>query len=179
LKRNIKEGAKVAFAPILATFPILLVTLPFVSFFSRNGYLLGTLSVAGGIYLLYLAFETWKPADLASLYITNETEGSSPFWMGFNAALLSPHPYLFWSTAGAALLIGAWKVGITAAAVFLTSFLGIFFVSKMLLVFIAARLKTSVHSRGLDFLLRSLSLVLFGFGLALFFESLRLFGVVL
>lgn len=177
LRRNARKGSIVAFAPVIATIPILAITLPLAAFFSNYKLGLAILALIGGAYLLYIAWETARTSQFEVQ--DSNTAGRNPFWLGFNAALLSPHPYLFWSTAGATLLLGAYKAGLLAALLFLSSFLGVFFIAKLGLVFLASRLKSGVEGKGFVVLMRVLSLALVFFAVTLWVDAFKLMGVIL
>lgn len=174
LKGNMREGSLVAFAPVIATFPILAITLPFASFLSAHKTGLAVLALIGGLYLFFIAWETAKTNEFS---IGNTNALQNPFWRGFNATLLSPHPYLFWSTAGATLLVTAYAAGSMAAALFLLSFLSVLLLSKLGLVLLANRLKAGVSGKGFVILMRVLAIVLVIFACSLWVDGLRLIGV--
>lgn len=176
LRGSFRQGTLVAFAPVLATFPILLITIPLASFLSVYASGLGILALIGASYLFFIAFETFKTQEFQ---VGEMKSHAHPFWMGFNAALLSPHPYLFWSTAGATLLLGAYQAGATAAILFLVGFLGVFFLAKMILVFLSSRLKSGIQGKGFIVLMRSLSALLAIFAVMLCLDGFKLLGVSL
>ncbi|OPX60056.1 MAG: LysE type translocator [Methanobacterium sp. PtaB.Bin024] len=63
LKHGSTEGVKVAFAPLITDIPIILITLLLISLISRYNPILGVISIIGGIYLGYMAYESFKGFD--------------------------------------------------------------------------------------------------------------------
>ena len=83
--------------------PIIAASILLVGWAASTGPLLGVVALAGSLFVLHLARETWSadlPADLG---------GSAPrsLLRGVAVNLLSPHPYLFWLTVGAPTVIAA------------------------------------------------------------------------
>ena len=58
LKHTVKEGVKVAAAPLITDLPIILVSLFVLSKLTDFNRLLGLISLAGGLYVLYLSYES-------------------------------------------------------------------------------------------------------------------------
>ena len=58
LKHNPVEGLRVAVAPILTDIPIILISYFILIKISALGPAIGLISVAGGVYVVYLSYET-------------------------------------------------------------------------------------------------------------------------
>jgi threonine/homoserine/homoserine lactone efflux protein len=84
--------------------------------------LLGIVSLAGGAFVLYLAWENVRPVRLDA-----DALGERPrSWLkGILTNLLNPHPWLFWLTVGAATLAKAIAQGWVVMRV-LAVLLGVF-----------------------------------------------------
>ncbi len=108
-----------AFAPLLSDGPIIaLVTLVLTQ--APAGLLRG-LQVAGGVFLLYLAW-----GAVTRLRAATPTPASAQQGV-FKAALanvLSPGPWIFWSTVGGPILARAWAESPGHSALFLLGFYG-------------------------------------------------------
>lgn len=93
--------------------------------------------------------------------------------------LLNPHPYLFWATAGAQLLLRASASGgISAAALFLIGFYALLVGSKLLIALIVNQSRGWLGGRGHRRVLVASSLLLAGLGLLLAFDGARSLFVV-
>ena len=63
--------------------------------------LLGVVSIAGGAFVLHLAWESLRPARLGAEALP---EPPKSWFKGIFTNLLNPHPWMFWLTVGAAIL---------------------------------------------------------------------------
>lgn len=176
LKSGFQRGISIAFAPVVATFPILLITIPFASQIAQHRVGLGILALIGAIYLGFIGVGSFQSANLKTESLPKRP--ISPFWSGFNSTLLSPHPYLFWSTAGAALLVSAYENSLLTAVMFLFSFLFVFFLVKVALASVAHQMRANINGQAVKVFSRSLSVILILFALWLGIDGLKFLGVV-
>nr|BBH95328.1 LysE family translocator [Thermogemmatispora argillosa] len=113
LQRGWRAGNLVALAPLLTDLPIILLAVLLISQLPAST--LGWLAVAGGLFVLYLGCETAltaygygrtpsSPQRLASS-VSASSAGGPVLWRAIVTNALNPHPYLFWGTVGAQLLI--------------------------------------------------------------------------
>ena len=89
---------------------------------------------------------------------------------------LSPHPYLFWLTIGAPMILKGWETGPAAAVLFVAGFLGCLVGSKVFLAILAGRSSHLLDGRRYGYVLRTLGLLLLLFAAFLFRDGLRLLG---
>src|SRR5512139_1318754 len=61
LRHGSREGCKIALTPLVTDAPIILVTLLLASKLAQLRPLLGMVSIAGAIFVLYLAWESYHP----------------------------------------------------------------------------------------------------------------------
>lgn len=83
------------------------------------------LALAGGLFLGYLAWDTLRAAGRAAPGAASAAPSpgaAGGFARGLLTNLLNPHPWLFWFTVGAPLVLAALRSGGGAAALFLASF---------------------------------------------------------
>jgi threonine/homoserine/homoserine lactone efflux protein len=104
LRHGSREGCKIAMTPLVTDPPIILVTLVLASKLAQQGPLLGIVSIAGAVFVLYLAWESLHPARQGA-EAPNEPPRS--WFKGIVTNLLNPHPWIFWLTVGAAILANA------------------------------------------------------------------------
>ncbi len=171
LRHGPREGCKVALVPLLTDLPIILVAVALASKLSELQPLLGVLSVAGGAFVMYLAYEAWRPArpDTADA----PTRPNS--WMkGILTNVLSPHPWLFWMTVGAASLAKAMTVGRHAAIAFLALFYGLLVGSKLTMVLLAGRSRRFLAGRPYRIINCALGVLMAVFAVLLIREGIKL-----
>ena len=170
LRHGPQEGCKVALTPLMTDAPIVLAALLVASNAAHFHRPFGILSILGGVFVLYLAWDTAHPASLdptAAPMVPNS-------WLkGILTNFLSPHPWLFWMTVGSALLGRAILQGLWEAIAFLAGFYLLLVGSKILVALLAARFRGLLSGRPYRLTLRVLALVLALFGLLLFREGWR------
>jgi threonine/homoserine/homoserine lactone efflux protein len=175
LQHSTKEGIKVALSPLITDLPIIGLCLLVLARWTNSALLLGAISLAGGLYLLFLAYESarFKP-------LTVKTAASQPASMrkGILVNFLNPHPYLFWITVGSPLLVKASKDSLLAPLIFLVCFYGLLVGAKILLALLVGRTRGLLGSRGYLGLMRLMGLVLAVFAGLLFKEALDLWGLL-
>lgn len=144
LRHGWREGAKIALAPLITDPPIILVAWLLASRFAQWQTLLGIIGIAGGLFVLYLAWETLRPASRHPA-----TSATSPrSWLkGIATNLLNPHPWLFWLTVGTALLANALQQDGSAAATFLAGFYAFLVGSKVGLALLVSRSRHFLSGR--------------------------------
>jgi threonine/homoserine/homoserine lactone efflux protein len=121
LKSGWLRGAAVAAGPLLADGPILLLAL--TVFGELPPTVVPAISVAGGVFLLYLALTNAIGARRATLPTTAvHKQARGGLVTGILARALSPHPYLFWLLVGGPLLTQARLEGLAAVAAFLLGY---------------------------------------------------------
>lgn len=173
LKHNIGEGIKVALAPLITDLPIILLSLVVLARLAAIGQILGLVSLFGGLYVLFLAWECIRTGPVA-LDLSEARPRSLQ-----KAALvnvLNPNPYLFWVTVGAPLIIKFDKIHSLAPWGFVLGFYILLVGSKVILALIVGRYRRALKSRGYLYLMRGLGGVLVVFSLVLFKDALAFWG---
>jgi threonine/homoserine/homoserine lactone efflux protein len=108
LTKGWKRTLPAALAPLLSDGPIIALCLLVLS--QVPPWLQRFLYLAGGLFLLYLAYgayQTWKSFDPTIPYIETGTQQSI-----LRAALintLNPNPYIFWSLVTGPILVAGWR----------------------------------------------------------------------
>ena len=171
-----REGLKVAAAPLITDVPIvILATALVVVAAEAAGGLLGAISLAGAAFVTYLGIESIRATGVQA---GRPDEAPRSWARGALVNALSPHPYIFWITVGAPILIRAWADGLLAAAAFLVAFYACLVGAKMLLAVIAGRSGGRLRGRGYRTVMVGLGVMLLFFALRLAVEGLRLLGVL-
>ena len=171
IKHGPKEGVKVALAPIMTDFPILLVSTTLLIRLSDYKMILGIVSILGALFLVYLAYGSIKTRGVE---VNIDQEGPSSFIKGAIVNALSPSPYVFWITIGAPTIIKGLAESYFAPLLFVGSFLGCLVGSKCLLAVIAGKSKHFLTGRAYLYIMRALGIVLLAFAFVLFKDGLRL-----
>ena len=90
LRFGFLDGIKVAIAPALTDAPIILVAVLLVGQLTRFEPILGIISIFGAVFLLYLAYESFR---VRGIEIDDTEVEPRSIRKGFMANLLNPHPY--------------------------------------------------------------------------------------
>ena len=175
LQYSVREGIRVAMAPLITDVPIILISFFIMSRLAAFEMALGFIAAAGGIYVLYLAYETFKtkPAKI-------EPSLSQPRSLGKGALVnaLNPHPYLFWATVGVPFILSAQQGDPKAMWVFIFSFYCLLIGSKVVIALIVGRFRAFLEGKIYIYMMRFLGIILAVFAISLFRNSLIYFGLV-
>jgi len=175
LRHGPREGCKIALSPLVTDAPIIIVTLVLAAKLAQLRPLLGMVSVAGGAFILYLAWETFSAVRQEAVA---SAEPPRSWFKGILTNLLSPHPWLFWLTVGAASLAKALAESWLAALVFLFGFYLLLVGAKVMIALLAARSRDLLAGRPYRVAMRILALLLGVFALLLFREGLENLAVI-
>jgi threonine/homoserine/homoserine lactone efflux protein len=133
-----KRGAIVAFAPLISDAPIIIAILLLLN--RLPPLFLRLISIAGGIFIFYLAWGLWQKWRMDEQFIPDI--GSTVNLNLGRAVLmnyLSPGPYMFWTLVNGPLLLRALHQSILHGIVFLVSFYSIFIGGMLVLAGIFAQ----------------------------------------
>lgn len=136
LERGFGAGWRVAIAPLFTDTPIVLISLLVAStlparFLNGLAVLGAAVLVAMGFWIVYRA----TPAAVGE----EDAAGMSDTWRGIAVNMVSPHPWVFWITAGAPLTVAAWRQSPGLALAFLVGFYTLLIGSKVALAWVVAR----------------------------------------
>ncbi len=174
LKHGIKEGMKVAFAPLVTDLPIVIITLLLLTRLSNLKMVLGPISLLGGLFVLYLAYESFRTKEF-EMSIRNANVQS--LGKGVMVNVLNPHPYLFWLTVGAPMMTKSWGESPLVALAFVTVFYGCLVGSKVFLAVLVDKSRLLLIGKSYRYLMRILGVLLLIFSFLLFREGFRLLGL--
>jgi threonine/homoserine/homoserine lactone efflux protein len=171
LKHGHREGIKVALAPLITDLPIIIASLIFLSFVAGYSLILGLISIFGGLYLAYLAYESFKTKGL-----TEEIEAEEPKSLkkGVTVNFLNPSPYIFWITVGGPLIITAYMGNVLSPVIFIVSFYALLVGSKIVLAYAAGKSREFLTGRPYLYIMRTLGVVLVIFSLYFFIQGAQL-----
>lgn len=169
LERGFRAGALTAIAPLLTDVPVILLSLLVLG--QVPGWFLSAITIAGGLFVIYLGFRTTadarNPFDLDSL----DRPASRDVWRGALVNLLGPHPWLFWFTIGTPIMIERWPVAPWESIAFPTIFLTLLVGCKLIVAWGTARGRHFVDSAWYPRLMMFLGVLLVAFGLWLIWRG--------
>ncbi len=168
LANGTKAGIKVAVAPILSDAPILAVSYYLAVEFSKTNILLGLISLFGALFLFYLGFQNFRYKE--SVYMDSIFSGK-PVKKGILTNVLNPHPYIFWLSVGAPIMVAGFGESLFSGILFLAGFYLFLVGSKIALALLSGKIREFISSRSYLIILKILGLVLFVFGVLLLVES--------
>jgi threonine/homoserine/homoserine lactone efflux protein len=175
LKHDIKEGIKVAVAPLLTDLPIVLITILVLSRLSSMLPVLGVVSLLGCAFLSYLGYES---LTFSGVDIDVEQVKPQSIRKGVIANFLNPSPYMFWFTIGAPLVLKALKISLFSALIFILGFYVFLVGSKVLVAIVVGKSRFFLKSRNYVYTIRFLGAILLAFAVFFLKDSLELFGII-
>lgn len=122
LKNGWRRTIWAAFAPLISDGPIVLLVLLILT--QTPVWFLIFMRLAGGLFLLYLAwgaYKTWKTANFAQ---PSSTAGKQTILEAALMNALSPNPYIFWATIAGPILIEGWRQSPAVGGSFILGFYG-------------------------------------------------------
>jgi threonine/homoserine/homoserine lactone efflux protein len=175
LKYGVGEGIKVALAPLVTDAPIVFLTLFLLARISSLENVLGVLSVFGGLYLLYLSYESirFKGATQAEI-----PEQPHSMRKGIAVNFLNPSPYMFWMSIGGPLVLKAFQTHVAFSLFFILPFYGFLVGSKCLVAVISGKSRGFLTSRFYVYTMRLLGGVLAVFALVFFRDGMKYLGLL-
>lgn len=163
MKNGWRRTLPAALAPLFSDGPIIILVVLILT--QLPAWFLRTVQVAGGAFILYLAWRAWKTFRAGQFATSGEGEEAMQQSMGEAAVmnLLNPNPYLFWGVAAGPILVQAWRdsptLGLSFLAGFYVALLGGF--ALQIIIFGTARRLGPLVSRTLTGI-SAVALLLFG-----------------
>ncbi len=107
LSNGWRRTLPIVLAPLLSDVPILALVLLILSHVSET--IIQILHLAGGAFIVYLAFGAFKAWQRFDPQRPTPQSGSQSLLKAAFVNLLNPNPYLFWSLVGGPLFLTAWR----------------------------------------------------------------------
>lgn len=168
LKNGWRRTLPAAFAPLLSDGPVILLMVLLLN--SLPAGLLRAIQIAGGMYVLYLAWNTLQAYRHFQALVPEDDTGKTILQAaGMN--FLSPGLYLYWSLLTGPILVRAWRVSPAHGGVFLLGFYAAM-VSAMMLLIVLFGAARQLGPRVNRALLGFSALALFSFGLYQLWQGL-------
>lgn len=169
LRYGVREGIRVALAPVLTDAPIIVLMLLGLSRISEINPALGIISIIGGIYLGYLGIESLRVRDV---HVEESAASPRSIRKAMAINLLNPHVYVFWATVGAPTVLRAARTGTEQAIAFVAGFYLLLCGSKTLLAVLVHRSRSFLQGPVYLRTVQALGLALVGFGGWLVWEGI-------
>ena len=169
LRAGTAAGIRVAIAPLLTDTPIVALTWSLAGSLDAESPWLAALSLAGAVVVAHLALAQWRFA----LPVPDSTQITGALRRGVAVNLLSPHPWLFWTTVGGPLLVSASNRSFWLAVAFLFAFYSLLVGTKVALALLTAQWGRSLTGVAYRRVCRTLGVVLLVFAAHLGWEGVR------
>ena len=173
LQHGVKSGVKVALAPLVTDLPIILLTFFTLVKLSDFHDVLGAFSLFGGLFLLFVGYDTMHPRRID---LTAPTRKPRSLAKGVLVNALNPHPYLFWFSVGAPTMVKAMKTSTVAPFAFLCGFYALLLGSKVLLAIVVGKSTSFLDGKAYLYTMRFLGLALCSLAFVLLHDGLNLLG---
>jgi threonine/homoserine/homoserine lactone efflux protein len=155
--------------------PIILLTLFVLSRLAEFHGILGAISIAGGVFLMFMGYESLRTTGF-DLKLQDGKRMS--LRKGILTNVLSPHPYLFWVSVGAPTMARASGVNLLAPAAFIVGFYACLVGSKIVLAVLVGRSRSLFRGKANAWPLRRLGAALMVLALLLFRDGVQLSGLL-
>ncbi|MBW2485856.1 MAG: LysE family transporter [Deltaproteobacteria bacterium] len=173
LRHGIGAGLKASIAPLITDVPIIMVSLLLLNRLAQYKPILGCISILGGLFLLYLGYESIKTKGVE---LDLSSYKKSSFKKGVITNALNPHPYIFYMTVGAPIIFKSINQHILYTISFVGSFLLLLVGSKVVLALVAERSRSFLKGRLYIWVMRVLGVLLIIFSIVLLRDGFKLLG---
>ena len=171
VRHGTKQGLLVALAPFITDLPIIAVSLLVLTQLSNLSLVLGVIALVGAIYVLYLAYETFR---IRPIEIDTTRDNPRSLRRGATINALSPHPYLFWATVGGPFVLRTSQDSSLAPWLFIAGFYVMLVGGKVTIALLVGRFRTILTGKVYLYTMKMLALVLAGFAIFLFTDAIEL-----
>jgi len=175
LKFGKAEGFKVAVSPMVTDSTIVLVAVFVLSTLQQYGVILGTISVFGACYLIYLGLENIKMRTRAPEVSIMKREA---FKRAIITNFLNPHAYLFWLLVGGPIIIRNIETSSSTVPFFLFGFYSLLIGSEMSIALTVDKSKKFIKSAYYSRIIQLLGLILIIFAVSILIDGLRLASII-
>jgi len=171
LRHGLREGIKVAIAPLLTDAPIVLLAMFVMSRIETDG-LLASIAGIGAAYLIYLAYESFTAT---APDLTGQEAKPGSLRKGFLANFFNPHPWIFWLTVGGPVMLRALESSASAALLFIVAQYTCLVGAKILMALVVERGRGRLE-RAYSIVMKLIAIVLLVFALLFLREAAGYLG---
>ncbi len=171
LRYGIKEGVKVAFAPLVTDFPIIILSTLVLSQIANFKPILGVISILGALFLAYMGYGDIKIKEIDT---SIESEKPQSLKKGVITNFLTPAPYMFWLTIGGPTIIKAASNAIVLPILFIVTLYITFISGYIAIVFLVSKSRHLLKSKRYLYTIKGLGAILFIFSFFFLRNGLQL-----
>jgi threonine/homoserine/homoserine lactone efflux protein len=175
LRHGTGAGVRVALAPFATDVPIMAGAILLVRGASGTGWIMGSISLCGALYVGYLGYESITIKEGA---VQSALAPANSFRKGVLANFMSPHPYLFWAAIGAPVIIRGYAQSLLSALCFVAGFYLLLVGSKICIAAVSGKFREILQGKAFIYTNRLLGVFLFFFAIILLRDGLRFFGLI-
>jgi len=169
-----REGAKVAVAPLLTDFPVMVACLLALDAAAAHPWILGLVSLAGAGLVLRIGWGTMQARPVA----LGAPAGDPGSWKkGIATNALNPKMILFWAIVGSPMLLRAWNASPGAVAGYLLGFYLLLIGVNLALAWLSARFSRFLAGQGYVWTMRALGVALWLAAVQLAWDGLTRLGL--
>lgn len=139
-------GVRCSMAPLISDPPIVACSLLLLSGSSGMPWILRSVSVFGGLLLLWLAWDSFR---VRAEQFENPAAQGKTLLKAVGVNLLNPNPYIYWLSITGPLVIGAARQSLPAAAAFVVLFYVGLVGIKVFMAIIAGGARHRLNARAL------------------------------
>lgn len=140
VKGGWKKALLAAFAPLVTDGPVVLLVLLILN--NLPEMFLRILQVAGGIFIIYLAWESYRAyRNFREIKQVEDTNNWGTLIKAATMNILGPGPWLFWSLLNGPNLLIVWAVSPWWGVAYLASFYGVFILSNIALILLFSSMR--------------------------------------
>jgi len=169
IERGFPAGLRVAVAPLLTDAPIVLLALFLLKDLPES--FLGSLTLLGGLFVLYLGIQGLKRGAHTLQPVEAPPPAAKDLWQGALVNFFNPHPWVFWISVGAPTLVSGWRQSPLDAIGYLVGFYASIVGSKIALAWLAARGRHTLSGPWFPRILRLCGLLLLFLGVLLCYRG--------
>jgi threonine/homoserine/homoserine lactone efflux protein len=173
LRHGIREGVKVALAPLVTDLPIILAAAFLLTRLANYHAVLGVISLIGGLFVLVLA---WEGIRTGGVDTSPRAADLQSLGRGIIVNLFSPYPYLFWLTVGAPMIIKGWAASPFRAGAFVAGFMVCLVGAKIVIAVTAGKSRQLLSGPAYRYIMRALGALLLIFAVLLFRDGAAMLG---
>lgn len=171
IKYGIREGIKTSFAPLITDFPIIIAVSLIISKISQSNSVIGVISILGGGYLLYLAYESFKAKALT---ISLKLEKPRSLRKGVITNFLNPAVYIFWLTIGPAMIQRAWLIAPWMVIIYMIVSYTFYISTYVAVAVLVGKFRNALQSKLYMLMVKGIGIVLAIFSISFLIRGLRL-----
>lgn len=160
IQYGVKEGIKIAFAPLITDLPIALVSILIISRLPNREQYLGGIFIMGALFIARLGIRGIRTKGLD---IGPDMKSPDSFKQGVITNFLNPNVYVFWFTIGSVAVVDSWTENPLSSVMYLFGFYTLLIGSRVVLSLVISKSKVFKHPKAYIIAMRVLGLILIGF----------------